>query len=288
MFKIIQEDKQYKTYIISNSSSRLEIVPERGGIVTNWQVENNDILYLDRERFADPNLSIRGGIPILFPICGNLPNNIFTYNNSEYNLKQHGFARDLPWQIEKETVNNDSANLSLILKSNQQTLSVYPFEFEVIFTYKFTGKSLRIEQTYTNKSQVKMPFSTGLHPYFCVTDKSQLEFNIPSHQYQDQKTKSVHTWQGQFDFNQNEIDAGFMSLNGNSTSMIDKARGLELTINFSDSYSTVVFWTLKGQDYVCLEPWTAPRNSLNTGVGLIYIDPETTLHTWVEMSIKKT
>jgi len=27
---------------------------------------------MDTERFKDPTLSVQGGIPLLFPICGNL------------------------------------------------------------------------------------------------------------------------------------------------------------------------------------------------------------------------
>jgi galactose mutarotase-like enzyme len=57
------------------------------------------MLYLDVERFANPELSIRGGVPILFPICGNLPDNCYTYNGQQYTLKQHGFGRYLPWEV---------------------------------------------------------------------------------------------------------------------------------------------------------------------------------------------
>ncbi len=287
MLKITKENKQYQTYIISNENCSLEIVPKKGGIVTSWQIENHDIFYLDKERFTDPNLSVRGGIPILFPICGDLPDNSYSYDLQKYNLKQHGFARDLPWEVTSETLNNDSGSLTLTLKSNQETLLVYPWEFEVNFTYKFTGNTLRIEQNYTNKSSVKMPFSTGFHPYFSVKNKFKLELNIPSSEYQEKQTKIVHPWSGKFDFSQQEIDVSFTSLQGNSTSMIDQETGLELVISFSEQYSTLVFWTLKDKDFICLEPWTGPRNSLNSGVGLIYLDPETTVNSWVEMSVKK-
>jgi galactose mutarotase-like enzyme len=287
MFKITQENRQYHTYIISNENCSIEIVPERGGIITSWKVENQELLYLDKTRFSDPNLSVRGGIPILFPICGNLPDNTYTFNNQKYELKQHGFARDLPWKVTSETVNNDSASITLTLKSNQETLLVYPFEFEVNFTYQISKNSLKIEQNYTNKSGTRMPFSTGLHPYFAINNKSQLQVKIPANEYQDQKTKTVHPWEGNFDFSQAEIDAAFMPINANTTSLIDQANNREIKISFSDLYSLIVFWTLIDKDYVCLEPWTGPRNSLNTGVGLIYVNPETTVNTRVEMSIKK-
>lgn len=95
MFAIALQQQQYKTYILSDSSaqSRLEVVPERGGIITSWPIQSQELLYLDAERFANPDLTVRGGIPILFPICGNLFDNTYTYNGQQYKLKQHGFAQ---------------------------------------------------------------------------------------------------------------------------------------------------------------------------------------------------
>ena len=54
----------------------LRIVPERGGLVTGWRSGGREILYFDAVRFADPKASVRGGIPILFPICGGLPGGV--------------------------------------------------------------------------------------------------------------------------------------------------------------------------------------------------------------------
>lgn len=283
---IALKQEQYLTYILSDQEalSRLEIVPERGGIITSWRIQGQNILYLDEDRFANPQLSVRGGIPILFPICGNLPDNVYTHNNKQYGLTQHGVARDLPWQVtEQETENG--ANLTLILNSNPQTRLVYPFDFEIAFTYQLQGNRLRILQRYTNNSEEVMPFSTGLHPYFWVGDKSQLEFHIPASQYQDQKTQEIYPFEGNFDFDCEEIDVAFKSLTRHSTSLIDHHRRLQITINYSDIYSTLVFWTVKGKDYVCLEPWTAPRNSLNTGEKLTYLEPKSSYKAVVEMTV---
>src|SRR3712207_846071 len=134
------EQKQYETYVLTNEQalSRLEVVPERGGIITNWRLQDRDILYLDTDRFADPSLSVRGGIPILFPICGNLPDNIYIYQGQQYQLKQHGFARDLPWTVTESAENqaSDRASLTLDLNSNDQTRAVYPFDFQLTLDRK--------------------------------------------------------------------------------------------------------------------------------------------------------
>jgi len=284
MFAIAVKQEQYRIYILSDQTSlaRLEIVPERGGIVTRWAIQGQEILYLDQERFQDPSLSVRGGIPILFPICGNLPNNQYTHNEKSYTLQQHGFAREMLWEVIDQ--NTDSgASLTLRLTSTSVTKKLYPFDFEVDFTYQLQGNYLSIKQRYTNLSDEKMPFSTGLHPYFWVKDKSQLSFDIPANILQDHTTLEIKPFNGTFDLSQPEIDAAFKQVNRQSASFSDRQRPLTLNLEYSDLYGTLVFWTLQNKDYICLEPWTAPRNALNTGESLIYLDPQQTIETSVTL-----
>ncbi len=286
MFAIAQKQEQYETYILTdqNAQSRMEVVPERGGIITRWSFQNQDILYLDAERFADPNLSVRGGIPILFPICGNLPDNTYTYKGKQYTLKQHGFARDLPWEV-TDQVANDLASLTLILNSNDRTRTVYPFDFQLAFTYQLKGNSLEIQQRYINHSTEPMAFSMGLHPYFFTSDKTQLEFEIPASHYQDQITKEVHSFSGTFDWNRDEIDVAFRQPSDRFASITDKGRRLKIALSYGDLYSTVVFWTVKGKDFYCLEPWSAARNALNTGENLTQLAPGDTYEASVKLVV---
>jgi galactose mutarotase-like enzyme len=274
VFTITEQQQQYRTYILADTTagSQLEVVPERGGIITRWRIQGQEILYLDGERFANPELSIRGGVPILFPICGNLPDNTYTYSGKQYTLKQHGFGRDLPWEVTNQ-VTEGKVSLSVVLKSNEVTRAVYPFDFQLTFTYTLQNNYLVIDQIYQNLSNVPMPFSSGFHPYFLCGDKSELEFNIPSGQYLDQKTKEIHPFNGNFDFEQDEIDFAFSHLRSQSAAVIDHSRNLKLTLDYDDIYAMLVFWTLKGKDFYCLEPWTAGRNSLNSGENLTVLAP---------------
>jgi galactose mutarotase-like enzyme len=281
---------QYKTYVLTDPTSSsnpqgvaqtlLEVVPERGGIITRWQVRGQDLLYLDGDRFTDPSLSVRGGIPILFPICGNLPDNTYTHQGKSYTLKQHGFARDLPWTVSDR---QPPDGITLTLTSNPQTLAVYPFDFELTFTYRLQGQELVIEQRYENRSADPMPFSTGLHPYFAVADKNQLQFDIPATELTDQVKQTQHPFSGQFDFEQPEIDVAFRQVTRPYSSVTNA--GQQLTLSYDPIYATIVFWTIKGKDYYCLEPWSAPRNALNSGKELTWLKPGASLETWVKLSV---
>lgn len=287
MFNIAVKQEEYLIYILKDieNDSRLEIVPERGGIVTNWKIQGQNLLYLDQERFKNPSLSVRGGIPVLFPICGNLPENIFYFEDKKYILKQHGFARDLPWKVIGQS-HSKSAKIILSLKSNQETFEVYPFEFELIFSYELLGKKLIIEQSYENKSNKKMPFSTGFHPYFYCGNKDKLKLNIPATEYQNKTGDKTFSFDGNLDYNSPEIDIAFTKLQGNKASFTDEKRDLTVTVKYDDFFSTLVFWTLEGKEYICLEPWSSPRNSINTKEQLKYLQPQEIFHTQIEIEVK--
>ncbi|MGB3311025.1 MAG: aldose epimerase [Nodosilinea sp.] len=286
MFAVALKADSPATYVLSDTdtAARLELVPDRGSIVTRWQVEGQDIFYFDRDRFANPDLSVRGGIPILFPICGNLPDNQYSLGEQTYSLKQHGFARDLPWQVTHQDI-SEAASLTLELTSSETTLAQYPFEFKLAFTFQLRGHTLVLQQRFTNLSAQPMPFSTGLHPYFLVEDKSQLGFDIPSQEFRNHLSGGVEAFGGRFDFDQDEIDLAFQGLTAAAATVTDHHLGRQLTLSWSADYTKLVFWAVKGKDYYCLEPWTAPRNALNTGENLITIDPQQTLETTVEMAI---
>ncbi len=285
-FSISVKQNQYITYILSDESalSRLEVVPERGGIITRWSIEGQEIFYLDEERFTNPELSVRGGNPILFPICGNLPDNVYVYDGQPYNLKQHGFARTLPWEVIEQSTES-GCRITLSLKSNDETLEMYPFKFEVKFICELVGKTLKIHQEYINQSDKVVPLSFGFHPYFFVKDKKQLSLDIPASSYQVKDTKEIIPYDGSFDFDEEEIDVALKPLKASSASIIDPSRSLKINLRWSDEYSTIVFWTLKDKDYVCLEPWSAPRNAISTGENLIELQPRATCEAMVEIDV---
>ncbi len=285
MYQVSSQQKQYNTYILSDDSSgsQIEVVPERGGIVTSWQINGQEVFYLDTERFTHPELSVRGGNPILFPLCGNLPNDTYNVDGQDYKIKQHGFARELPWVVQGQSTDG-GASVTVELGSNEQTKAVYPFDFHVAFTYTLRGNTLEICQEYKNLSSAPMPFSSGFHPYFFCGDKNQIDVDIPSASYQDNRTKENFTFDGKFNFDQDEIDSVFGKLSSRSTSVTDNDRKLKIAIDYDNFYTYLVFWTVKGKDFYCLEPWSATRNSLNTKENLTVLAPNSSCKAVVSIS----
>ena len=282
MSTITTETQQYLAYILTDGDSQVAVVPERGGIVTSWKIQGKELFYLDVERFKDPSMSVRGGIPLLFPICGNLPDDTYTLSGSTYQLKQHGFGRTLPWEVTQQST-DDGASLTLTLKSSEATRPVYPFDFQLDYIYTLKGNTLEQRFRHTNLSDKPMPFSTGTHPYFAVADKSKLMFDLPSSEYKIKGGTEVYAFNGQFNFDQEEIDFAFINLTGQTATVKDGDS--TLTITYDENYSTLVFWTVKGKDFYCLEPWSGPRNAMNTGDFLLSAAPKETVETVVSMTV---
>ena len=73
-YKIRKHHDIYTLYTLSDSEtdSSVTICPERGAIAVSCKLQGEELFYLDEATFIDPAANIRGGNPVLFPICGQL------------------------------------------------------------------------------------------------------------------------------------------------------------------------------------------------------------------------
>ena len=78
--------------------------------------------------------------PILFPIVGRLKNDIYSLHGKKYSLPRHGFARNYKFEVLEKT---DSSVL-FSLKQNEETLKVFPFEFELQVKYVLQQNKLTL------------------------------------------------------------------------------------------------------------------------------------------------
>lgn len=259
----------------------LHLVPERGALVTHWRVAGRDILYFDAERFRDPSLSVRGGIPLLFPICGNLPGDRYDWEGGSYPLKQHGFARDRAWTVVEQAADR----MTLALADDDASRVGYPFAFGLSYEVQLGEGHLDLRFRLENRDDRPLPFSLGIHPYFTVRDKFALRLNIPAERWQDQKSGAWESFDGRFDWDRPEIDAAFRELRRPEVTLIDAAAGHCLRLRFDPAFGTFVAWTLAGKDYLCLEPWTGPRNAIASGDGLLRLAPGETRELAIALAV---
>ena len=247
--------------------SSIKIVPERGGLITEWISEGKDILYFDSKRFMDKDKSVRGGIPILFPICGDLSDG-YQVGDKKYFLKQHGFARDLPWSI---NLNKDKQGISLKLKDSEQSRSSFPFFFTLHMDVHLNFKSLKISVKIYNQSRDHMPFGFGLHPYFQVSNLQKIKIDGLPRKCIDQTNMKVTNSSDQLRILDKGVD--FISYPSSSVKIFDSISRNVIELVHQDPMDTNVIWTDPPRQMVCLEPWTSPRNSLVTGDRKLEVAP---------------
>ena len=255
-------------FVHATSGDRLRIIPDRGGIVSEWRCGERDVLYFDKERYADPTKSIRGGIPVLFPICGNLPGDLLTVEGVDHTLNQHGFARNLPWQLQ---LLDDQSGVRLSLSSTDVTLAAYPFAFLVEMEVRPLDAALEISTTVHNRSERRMPFSFGLHPYFNISDLSRTRFTGLAERCLNHLEMTDAATADQLSRLPEGVD--FLCRPAGPVTLIDDVTGDQLQLQHQAPMDLTVVWTEPPRKMVCLEPWTGPRQSLVSGDRKLELEP---------------
>jgi galactose mutarotase-like enzyme len=252
------------------SGDQLLVVPERGGLVTGWKADGLERLYFDHERFADPAKSVRGGIPVLFPICGNLPGDQLELPQGLFPMGQHGFARDQPWQLRAL---EDGTGVELSLGHSADTLAHYPFPFALRLRYQLEPSALAItaEVEQLASGTVAMPFSLGLHPYFSVSALENAAVEGLPNTCLNHLTMAAANTAEQLQ----RIPEGIDLLAGPAAAvrLIDCSSGSTVELELQAPLELAVVWTDPPRPMVCLEPWTAPRGSLASGDRCLWLQP---------------
>ena len=271
MYSYRTRKDQIETYILQNEngSTLIEVVPERGCLISQLVVNNEVIFYLDETTLQDLSVNVRGGNPVLFPISSYLENHSYHVNNKTYSMKQHGFARLMKGTVVEITTNEYSASITTEISSNEWTLEQYPFQFKLVLKYTISNQGLTVEATVLNTDEKTMPFYLGYHPYFYVADKSQLEIIVPSSNYTELLPNSmVHN---SFNLKQEESNVIYSDLQANSCHIIDHARSLKIKLSVDDIFKYIVLWAIDSKDFICVEPWMAPVNAMNINKDVQYL-----------------
>jgi galactose mutarotase-like enzyme len=256
--------------IDEEAGSRVVLAPARGGLVTRFFARGRDLLYLDEATLRDPDKNVRGGIPVLFPSPGRLAGDAWARGGHAGTLKQHGFARNLPWRV-VETDDGDAARALLELDDGEATRALWPWAFALRIEHQLAGDVLTLAIEVVNRDARPMPFGIGFHPYFTVdeADKAQTRIPTAARRAFDNVTKRVVDLDG-IDLTAAEVD---LHLEGHGASEASLVGPRAVTLRGSPEFTHWVIWTLRGRDFVCLEPWSCPGDALNSGDRLIELAP---------------
>ena len=125
-------------------------------------IRKGDVEYLWQ---GDPTFWGRRS-PVLFPIVGSVWESRYRVGGKEYQLGQHGFARDMDFTM----VSSSQTEVRYRLESSEDTLAKYPYPFVLEIAYRLHGNSLDVVWEVMNPSDGDTYFQIGAHPAFFYPD----------------------------------------------------------------------------------------------------------------------
>ena len=229
---------------------------------------------------ADPAIWNRHA-PILFPFVGKVNNGCYHYKGNTYFMKtQHGFARDAEFTCIEKT---DSC-ITHRLTYTDETLTIYPFKFELLITHKLDESNprlLTIIWTVKNLDTDEMFYSIGGHPGFNIApNHKRSDYSIvlpdartrhyllldpegsgladPSHSYVfNEESEYVPVTDTMFDkdaliFEDNQLPV---------VGLVDAEKKPFITLTCPD-FPYLGIWSKPDGPYICLEPWIGRTDNM--------------------------
>lgn len=243
--------------VLKNDRIYMEIA-KLGAEIRSIKLDGNDILWNGDENFWS------GTAPVLFPICGGLRDDKYTIGGKEYTMFKHGFARDSVFELEEQGCNF----ATLILRSNEETLKQYPWEFEFRVTFSLRGADVDVFYSVKNLTDKKMYFSVGAHEaYACpegvedydiifpqkeTLNACDLDGNLIAHSTTPiiKETHTLPLYDKYFD-----IDAlVFKDVKSRSATLRNRKTGRAVTVDFP-GFDYLLLWKKPLAGYICIEPW---------------------------------
>ena len=208
--------------------------------------------------------------PILFPIVGGLKNQCYQYEGKQYAMSQHGFARDMEFELIEKAPNSIVHRLC----SNESTKEVYPFDFCLEIGYELTDNQIRVIWRVTNQDKKTMYFSIGGHPAFLCPVKeseSQTDYFISFDTKDSLDVTSIN--EGALATPEKikfSLDQGLLSIHehlfDNDALVVENNQAHKVSLLTSDKkpYVTLEFaaplfgiWSPAKMNapFICIEPW---------------------------------
>ena len=246
------------------------IVSEKGAELQS--IKLNAIEYLWQ---ADPNYWAKHS-PVLFPIIGELKDGKYIFDNKEYHLPRHGFARDKMFEA-KQTSSNSAI---FTLRSNADTLSVYPFQFILRIQYEIKQHTLYCSYMVQNINEKDMYFSVGGHPAFNVPLNGKLQYEDYTLAFnKDTALKRFLLDNGLANDKTETLELDDKKLHLKSSLFYNDAIVLKhinsdkiklysdkdphgLTFTF-EGFPYFGIWAAKDAPFVCLEPWCGIADNIH-------------------------
>ena len=238
-------------------------------------IKRNEIEYLWQ---ANPHVWNRHA-PILFPIVGRLIDHGYLHNDLKYTMGQHGFARDQDFRM----VDQMEDSITFELRSTDELLKVYPFDFILQIKYTLLDSNVRVDYLVKNPSNKEdLLFSIGAHPAFnCPFEKGQQrdeyqlvfdkqiaqEAHLAENNLYDGDLSAPMNDQGIMELPNSVFDRGSLTFNPNpfsKVSFVHKPTGKKYLSVAFENYPYLAIWSVDdASPFICIEPWHGLADNVN-------------------------
>ncbi|WP_296223349.1 aldose epimerase [Ralstonia sp. UBA689] len=274
--------------------SMLLLAPHAGGRLVRWRHQGEDILFWPEPADWSNPAKVRGGNPLLFPFIGRhfVDGEIGRWRDARgqlHALPQHGFARDLPFEVEDA----GDTHIVMLLRDTAQTRAGYPFAFEFRMTYRLLTDAL--EATFSIKhldegdAHAPMPFYAGHHFYLALphTLRGTTELSMPpsrlSRQLPDGSLDVPEPGKGTYQLNDLALQDRYHLLDGEGAATLvipphagaPFGRRIHIEVDGAPvPWHAITTWTENTtSDFYCVEPWMGLPNAIHHGEGLHLLAP---------------
>jgi galactose mutarotase-like enzyme len=218
---------------------------------------------------ADPDVWASHA-PVLFPVIGAIKDGFVKYKGKQYSVPRHGFIRN---NANVKLVDQTANSLTFGLKFNEETLEIYPFQFEFLITYSLEANKLTVNHKVINHGDTEMLFSLGGHPAFkCPLheDEAYEDYYLEFYAVENDSTwlleknglvgnvtKPIFENTNILHLNKHLFDNDaliFKHLVSKQVSLRSIKSSQVITVHYDD-FKYLGIWAKPGGNFVCIEPW---------------------------------
>ena len=249
----------------------LRRVDDLEGAAAKGSTAGIPLLYPWANRLAGPRYRVAGREVALDPASPLL-------HFDERGLPMHG----VPWsRLVWEVVASEETRLVSGLEWDRpELLAVFPFPHRVELAATLRPDALTIETTVVAGPVGPVPVAFGFHPYFGVPalPRAAWRLELPAMARLALDDRGIPTGQ-ETPFSPVDAVLGGLAFDDGFALQADSAvfgisdRDLRITVRFLEGYAFAQIYAPPDQDFIALEPMTAPTNALASGRGLRVVQP---------------
>lgn len=226
------------------------------------------------------------GIPFLHPWANRLDRFGYRANGHEVELDPtspllllddnglpiHGLlTASRTWSLESLAANEENASMTSAFEFDRpELLRGFPFQHRVEMEIHLDDTGVTVTTTVIASGEDPVPIAFGFHPYLRMPGLPRAEwtvsFPVRRRLLLDSKgipmgaTEPVEPIHGAI--GERTWDDGFDRIDSHARFEVHAGRRT-ITLEYTDGYPVAQIFAPPGQDYICVEPMTAPTNALN-------------------------